>query len=73
MNRAVQPILGIPLMAGGILVGVVCVVTLGASLVQPRSADSYGIWTVVFACCLASIGVSLYLRKLYKKSADDGR
>lgn len=73
MNKTLQQFVGVALMTGGILVGLLCVLAFGASVRQPLSAEAYVFWTVLLACCLASIVVSLYLRLRYKKSVDNDR
>ena len=71
--RQLQMLAGVVLMSGGFLVGVLCVLTLGASLAQPLSAESYVFWTALLASCLAAIAVSLVLRWRYKQSAHDNQ
>lgn len=71
MNKKLQQFVAVALMTGGFLVGVICLVTLGASLMQPLPAESYMFWAVLLACCLVSIGASFYLRQRHKKSTNN--
>ncbi|WP_160318888.1 hypothetical protein [Arthrobacter sp. ERGS1:01] len=41
MNKTLQQFVGVALMTGGFLVSVVCLMTLGASLMQPLPAEAF--------------------------------
>lgn len=68
-SHQLQQFIGVALMTGGLIVGLLCVVILGASLTQPLSAESYALWTVLLVGCLAAMGISLILRRRSRKSA----